>query len=47
MQRHDLYLEKLRELDAYQLRNLGGYTPIYPPMKLNEKSGLFEIDEVK
>jgi len=37
----------LKELDAYQLRNLGGYTPIYPPMKKDPATGLFEVDEQK
>jgi hypothetical protein len=42
-----LYLERLRELDAYQLKNLGGYTPIYPPMRKNQTTGSLEIDEPK
>jgi hypothetical protein len=35
----------LKELDAYQLCNLGGYTPIYPPMKTNFETVSLEIDQ--
>ena len=38
-------MERLRELDAYQLQNLGGYTPIYPPMRMNPATGTLEVDE--
>jgi hypothetical protein len=47
IQRQDLYLERLKELDAYQLQNLGGYTPIYPPMRKNKTTGNLEVDEQK
>ena len=40
-------MERLRELDAYQLQNLGGYTPIYPPMKMNPSTGTLEVDEAR
>ena len=40
-------MERLRELDAYQLQNLGGYTPIYPPMKMNPATGTLEVDEAR
>jgi hypothetical protein len=38
-------LERLKELDAFQLLNLGGYTPIYPPMRKSPLTGGLEVDE--
>lgn len=36
----------MKELDEYQIQNLGGYTPIYPPMRVGTNGDL-EVDEVK
>lgn len=32
VQRQDIYYEKLKARDAYELQNLGGFTVLYPPM---------------
>lgn len=35
IQRQDVYMDKLRERDLYEMNNLGGYDIIYPPMISN------------
>ena len=38
-----MYLETLKERDAYEIQHLGGYDVVYPPMKNNNT----EIDQEK
>eukprot|EP00347_Sterkiella_histriomuscorum_P018900 403343740 len=47
IQRQDIQQEKLRERDAYELQNLGGYDVLYPPMIENKVIDLKKFDYYK
>ena len=43
--KQEMYLKHLEEIDAYQMRNLGNYERLYPPMKLYYKTEIPDVNK--
>ena len=39
-----MQMQKLNETDDYQLKNLGDFERLYPPMKLYEKTEIVPVE---
>lgn len=44
-QRHDMYQIKLQQTDEFQLKNLGNYQRLYPPMQKYHQIIIPKIEE--